>query len=79
MFSMPDALPRALADYLATSAGQYMTHDATYFSWSLADRKIYVAGNVHPDQHPSPYHEAEGCITFVRSPQGGWQRWQPRS
>jgi hypothetical protein len=59
MFDMPDALPRALADYLATSAGQYMTHDATYFSWSLAERKIYVSGNVHPDQHPTPYHEAD--------------------
>lgn len=65
---MSTTLPKAVADYLETPAGQYMTQGASYFVWWISQRKISVSGNSRPNGPTAP-----DTIRFARDG-SGWRR-----
>lgn len=69
---MSETLPKVIADYLQTTAGQIMLEGATWFRWDLAERKVMVSGNKlksSPEEISQP-----GTMVFVREGKG-WRRY----
>lgn len=69
---MNESLPKVVADYLKTTAGQIMLEGALWFRWSLAERRVVVSGNTltqPPDKVSMP-----GTLVFVREGKG-WRRY----
>ena len=69
---MSETLPKVVADYLETPAGQIMLEGAMWFRWNLEQRRVEVSSNklsLSPEEM-----SVTGTLMFVRSGDG-WRRY----
>jgi len=69
---MSETLPKVVADFLETGAGQIMVEDSFWFRWSLEVRRVTVSSNtlmLTEEKMSMP-----GTLVFVREGTG-WRRY----
>lgn len=69
---MNETLPKVIADYLKTSAGQTMLDGAAWFRWNLKERRVEVSGS--ETKLSSEKMSMTGTLVFMREGKG-WRRY----